>query len=66
MTADITPEIVSVVIAISGIDADDGQRDWLDSIYSIFRLSMLMTLLYFYTTFGRFTVVIAATLFFYM
>jgi len=49
-----------------GVDAQVGQRDWLDTVYNFARFGMLLVLLYFYTTFGRFSIVLLTAIFFYL
>lgn len=48
------------------MDAGVRANDWLDTLYAFTRFAMLMMLLYFYTTFGRFTIVLAVGIFFYL
>ncbi|KAF6032937.1 HERPUD2 [Bugula neritina] len=52
--------------AQGGVDAQVGQRDWLDTVYNFARFGMLLVLLYFYTTFGRFSIVLLTAIFFYL
>lgn len=49
-----------------GIDQDVVQHDWLDHLYTVIRLGMLVMLLYFYTTVGRFAIVLGAGIFFWL
>ncbi|XP_067946148.1 homocysteine-responsive endoplasmic reticulum-resident ubiquitin-like domain member 2 protein [Watersipora subatra] len=52
--------------AQGGVDAAAPQHDWLDTIYIFFRFAMLLIILYFYTTLGRFSLVLFIAAFFYL
>ncbi len=38
-------------------DEDDGNRDWLDWVYTLCRFGVLISIVYFYSTLGRFVLV---------
>lgn len=39
-------------------DEDGMQRDWLDWVYTLCRLAVLLSIVYFYSTLGRFVIVV--------
>ena len=40
-------------------DDDDMNRDWLDWMYTLSRVAVLLSIVYFYSTFGRFVLVLS-------
>ncbi|XP_033117552.1 homocysteine-responsive endoplasmic reticulum-resident ubiquitin-like domain member 2 protein [Anneissia japonica] len=52
--------------AIDDDDDDQGNRDWLDWSYMFFRATVLISIVYFYSSMNRFMIVIGFIAFFYM
>ena len=47
-------------------DEDDVNRDWLDWVYTLSRMAVLLSIVYFYSTFSRFILVFSLFLTVYM
>ncbi|XP_061632535.1 homocysteine-responsive endoplasmic reticulum-resident ubiquitin-like domain member 2 protein isoform X2 [Phyllopteryx taeniolatus] len=48
------------------LNVDEPNRDWLDWLYALFRVCVLLSFVYFYSTFGRFVVVVGAMMLVYL
>lgn len=44
------------------LNEDEFNRDWLDLMYTVSRAAILLSIVYFYSSFGRFVMVIGAML----
>lgn len=47
-------------------DEDEGNRDWLDWLYTLSRFAVLLSIVYFYSTLGRFMMVFGLFVFVYL
>ncbi len=47
-------------------DEDEANRDWLDWLYTLSRFAVLLSIVYFYSTLGRFMMVFGFFLFVYL
>lgn len=48
------------------LNDDELNRDWLDWMYTVSRAAILLSIVYFYSSFGRFVMVIGAMLLVYL
>lgn len=48
------------------LNDDELNRDWLDWLYTVSRVSVLLSIVYFYSSFGRFIMVLGAMLLVYL
>lgn len=48
------------------LNEDELNRDWLDWMYTVSRAAILLSIVYFYSSFGRFIMVIGAMLLVYL
>jgi hypothetical protein len=47
-------------------DDENANRDWLDWLYTLSRFGVLLSIVYFYSTFGRFLMVLGFFMFIYL
>lgn len=53
-------------LAVDDEDGEERHRDWLDYLYTFSRFSVLLSIVYFYSTISRFVLVLTFFLFFYL